>query len=171
MENLTSTKIEKMIYMIRGHKVMLDSNLAELYQVSTGRLNEQVKRNIDRFPPDFMFQISEKEFEELRLLIGEKDEKWGGRRKLPTVFTECGVAMLSSVLSSSRAIQVNISIMRTFIKMRSFLAMETSLVEKVGRLEKGTNQLFKVVFERLDSLEDVLPEHPKNRKRIGIKPQ
>jgi hypothetical protein len=168
MENLTPTKIESMIYLIRGHKVMLDSDLAELYKVTTGRLNEQVKRNIDRFPSDFMFQISEKEFEELHSLIGNEGEKWGGRRKLPVVFTECGVAMLSSVLSSSRAIQVNISIMRTFIKMRSFLAMESGLAERVGRLESGTNQLFKAVFERLDSYEDTFPAHPKDRKRIGI---
>ena len=168
MESLTPTKIERMIYLIRGHKVMLDSDLAELYKVPTGRLNEQVKRNIDRFPPDFMFQISEKEFEELHSLVGDKSERWGGRRKLPIVFTECGVAMLSSVLSSSIAIQVNISIMRTFIKMRSFLAMESGLTERVGRIEKGTNQLFKAVFERLDNLEETLPEHPKDRKRIGI---
>ena len=168
MESLIQTKIERMIYLIRGHKVMLDSNLAELYQVTTGRLNEQVKRNIDRFPLDFMFQISEKEFEELRSLIGNESEKWGGRSKPPMVFSDCGVAMLSSVLSSSRAIQINISIMRTFIKMRSFIAMESGLAERVGRLEKGTNQLFKAVFERLDNLEETLPEHSKDRKRIGI---
>lgn len=168
MESLTTTTIERMIYLIRGHKVMLDSDLAELYKVTTGRLNEQVKRNIDRFPPDFMFQISEKEFEELQSLVGEENEKWGGRRKLPLVFTECGVAMLSSVLSSSRAIQINITIMRTFIKMRSFLAMESGLAERVGRLERGTNQLFKTVFERLDDLEDTLPEHSRDRKKIGI---
>lgn len=169
MEILTFNKIESMIYLIRGHKVMLDSDLAELYKVTTGRLNEQVKRNIDRFPPDFMFQISEKEFEALHSLKGDRGEKWGGRRKLPIVFTECGVAMLSSVLSSSISIQVNISIMRTFIKMRSFLAMESGLAVRVGRLEKGTNQLFKTVFERLDNLEDTLPEHPKDRKKIGIR--
>jgi len=97
MESLTSAQIERMIYLIRGHKVMLDSDLAELYKVTTGRLNEQVKRNIDRFQPDFMFQISEKDFVEFRLLVGDKGKKWGGRRNPPMVFTECGVAMLSSV--------------------------------------------------------------------------
>jgi hypothetical protein len=168
MEITSPTQIEKMIYVIRGQKVMLDSDLAELYQILTGRMNEQVKRNSDRFPSDFMFQMTEKEFEELQNLKRVSGEHWGGRRKLPLVFTECGVAMLSSVLSSPRAISVNIAIMRTFVRLRSFLAMETTLSERVGKLEKGTNQLFKVVFERLDNLEETLPEHPKDWKRIGL---
>ena len=88
MKNITTTKIESMIFLIRGLKVMLYSDLAELYEVTTGRLNEQVKRKIDRFPLAFMFQISEKEFEELRSLVGGEVAKWGGRRKLPEVFTE-----------------------------------------------------------------------------------
>ncbi len=174
MENLTPTKIERMIYLIRGQKVMLDSDLAELYDVPTGRMNEQVKRNLDRFPPDFMFQMTDEEFEQLRKLVDPNDEKWGGRRYLPYAFTECGVAMLSSVLSSKQAISVNISIMRTFVRLRSFLAMESNLTDKVGRLEQTTNHLFKVVFERLDALENAeLPnyEHPLDRPLIGIKPK
>lgn len=157
-----------MIYVIRGQEVMLDSDLAELYEIPTSRMNEQVKRNLERFPTDFMFQITENEFDELRSLASESGEQWGGRRKLPLVFTECGVAMLSSVLSSQRAISINISIMRTFVRLRSFLSMETTISDRVGKLEKSTNQLFKIVFEQLDSLEEGLPEHPKDRKKIGL---
>jgi len=169
MQNLTPTKIEKMIYFIRGQKVMLDSDLADLYEVPTKRMNEQVKRNLDRFPTDFMFQLTEEEFEQLRKAIDPLGERWGGRRYFPFVFSECGIAMLSSVLNSPRAISVNISIMRTFVRLRSFLAMESGLAEKMDKLELNTNHLFKVVFERLDSLEETLPEHPRDRKRIGLK--
>lgn len=168
MEVANLSEIERMIYVIRGQKVMLDFDLAELYEISTGRMNEQVKRNLERFPKDFMFQLTEKEFDELQNLIELKREGRGGRRKMPLVFTECGVAMLSSVLNSSRGISVNIAIMRTFVRLRSFLAMETTISEKVGRLEKSTNHLFKVVFERLDALEEGLPEHPNDRKKIGL---
>lgn len=170
MEITNPSQIERMIYIIRGQKVMLDSDLAELYEIPTGRMNEQVKRNLERFPSDFMFQLTEMEFNELQNLMELKKEGRGGRRKMPLVFTECGVAMLSSVLSSSRAISVNITIMRTFVRLRSFLAMETTFSVKVGRLEKSTNHLFKVVFERLDALEEGLPEHPKDRKKIGLTP-
>ncbi len=165
--------IEKMIYVIRGQKVMLDSDLAQLYEVPTKVFNQAVKRNQERFPEDFMFQLTQFEFEEFKVLLGT-EESYGGRRYLPMAFTECGVAMLSSVLTSSRASQVNISIMRTFIKLRSFLAMESGLIERVGKLEKSTNHLFKVVFERLDALEESeLPiyEHPNDRKKIGLKSQ
>ena len=171
MSEMSLMKIEKMIYLMRGQKVMLDSDLAQLYEVPTKVFNQAVKRNHERFPDDFMFQLTEKEFEGLKILT-DTGESYGGRRYLPMAFTECGVAMLSSVLTSNRAAQVNISIMRTFIKLRSFLAMESGLVERVGKLEKSTNNLFKVVFERLDSVESTdLPkyEHPHDRKRIGLK--
>lgn len=169
MSEMNLVKIENMIYVIRGQKVMLDSDLADLYKIATKRMNEQVKRNTERFPSDFMFQLTEEEFEQLRKAIDPLGERWGGRRYFPFVFSECGVAMLSSVLSSPRAISVNISIMRTFVRLRSFLAMESGLTEKMDKLERNTNHLFKIVFERLDSLEDTLPEHPKDRKRIGLK--
>ena len=168
MEIISPAQVERMIYVIRGQKVMLDSDLAKLYEIPTGRMNEQVKRNLDRFPPDFMFQLTENEYQELQVLSEFKIDGRGGRRKLPLVFTECGVAMLSSVLSSPNAISVNISIMRTFVRLRSFLVMETTLTERVGRLEKSANQLFKVVFERLDNLEETMPSHSRDRKKIGI---
>lgn len=167
MEITNPSQIEKMIYVIRGQKVMLDSDLASLYEVPTKVFNQAVKRNLERFPADFMFQLTENEFEEIKKLNASKDT-YGGRRYLPMVFTECGVAMLSSVLTSGRAAQVNISIMRTFIKLRSFLALESALEERVGKLERSTNQLFKIVFERLDNLEEGLPAFPKDRKKIGL---
>jgi len=168
MEITHPTQIEKLIYVFRGQKVMLDTDLADLYQIPTGRMNEQVKRNLDRFPPDFMFQLTKEEFEQLRELTDTSGERWKGRRYSPLVFTECGVAMLSSVLGSPRAISVNISIMRTFVRLRSFLSMETTLADKVGRLEKDTTELFKVVFLRLDNVEQVLPTHSQDRKKIGL---
>lgn len=163
------SKIESMIYIMRGHKVMLDSDLAELYGVETKVLNQAIKRNLSRFPIDFMFQLTIEEYDVLRSQIVTSKEKRGGRRYLPLVFTEAGVAMLSSVLTSERAALVNISIIRTFIKLRSFLAMEGTLESRVTKLEQGTNKLFKVVFERLDSVEDVLETKiPNRRKKIGL---
>ncbi|MGE3609320.1 MAG: ORF6N domain-containing protein [Bacteriovoracaceae bacterium] len=162
--------IEKMIYVIRDHKVMLDSDLAELYEVDTKVLNQAVKRNISRFPLDFMFQLTSEECDSLRSQFVTSKVGRGGRRYLPYVFTENGVAMLSSVLSSEKAIQINVSIMRIFTRLRSFLLLEKDLSERVTKLEHGTNQMFKVVFERLDSYEEmVTPKLPGNRKKVGLK--
>lgn len=161
--------IKDMIYIIRGQRVMLDSDLANLYQVETKRLNEQVRRNLDRFPDDFMFQISKTEFENLKSQFATSSSDWGGKRKQPLVFTENGVAMLSSVLNSKQAVQVNIAIMRIFTKLRSFLMLKDSDSKRIDTLEKGSNHLFKVVFERLDSLEETVPSHSTKRKRIGLK--
>lgn len=162
-------KIEAMIYNIRGHRVMLDSDLAKLYGVETKRLNEQVRRNSDRFPLDFMFRLTSEEFEVLKSQIATSKTGSGGKQKQPLVFTENGVAMLSGVLNSKQAIQVNIVIMRTFTKLRSFLAMESSLTKEVGGLKENTNYLFKVVFEKLDNLEGLItPKLPAYRKKIGL---
>lgn len=165
---IDKNEIESMIYFIRGYKVMIDSDLARLYGVETKNLNKAVRRNIERFPEDFMFQLDSAEAESLRFQIGTSKEGKGGRRYLPLVFTEGGVAMLSSVLTSEQAARVNVSIIRTFIRLRSFLAME-NLNEKVNRLEDGTNKLFKIVFERLDSIEDATPVLKPTRKKIGLK--
>jgi hypothetical protein len=171
MEKINIAKIEKMIYIIRGQKVMLDSDLAELYEVETRVFNQAVRRNLERFPEDFMFELNDQELESLNTHLGNVGT-YGGRRKKPLVFTENGVAMLSSVLNSARAIQMNIAIMRTFTKLRSFLSLESGISERIDKLERNTNHLFKIVFERLDSLEENdLPkyEHPKDRKKIGFK--
>jgi hypothetical protein len=122
------------IYFIRNQKVMLDDDLSELYGVETKRLNEQVKRNIDRFPQDFMFQLSDDEFENLKSQIATSS--WGGRRKLPFAFTEHGVLMLSSVLNSKQAIQVNIQIMRIYTKIREMLLAHKDVFIKVEQVEK-----------------------------------
>lgn len=170
---MTSSKekiVEKMIYIIRDQKVMLDSDLALLYEVETRIINRNVQRNIARFPPDFMFQLMPEEYEILRSQFGISKEGKGGRRYMPYAFTENGIAMLSSVLNSERAILINISIMRIFTRLRSFLMLEKDLTERVTRLEQGTNQMFKVVFERMDNYEDMLtPKLPGNRRRVGLK--
>lgn len=170
MINKAEKLIEKMIYVIRDQKVMIDSDLAKLYGVETRIINRNVKRNINRFPSDFMFQLDEKEHESLISQNGISKTGRGGRRISPYVFTENGVAMLSSVLNSENAILVNISIIRIFTKLRSFLMMENSFNERVTNLEKGTNQMFKIVFERLDNYEEMIsPKLPENRKKIGLR--
>jgi len=165
---ITPKIIEKMIYIIRGKKVMLDSDLAKLYEVNTRTLNQAVKRNIKRFPSDFMFQLSKMEYTDLMSQIVTSSSH-GGRRKLPLVFTENGVAMLSGILNSDRAISVNIAIMRTFTKLREFLASDEALSERLHKLEKGTDKMFRIVFEQLDTLESEIPLLPKKRKKIGLK--
>jgi len=166
-------QIEKFIYTIREQRVMLDSDLAELYGVETKRLIEQVRRNIDRFPSDFMFECDSRELDDLRSQIATTNgpNHWKHKRwTTPLLFTESGVAMLSSVLNSDQAIKVNISIIRTFIKLRSFISMESSTSNKVDELERKTNKLFKIIFERMDSYEEaVTPKLPPQRKKIGLK--
>lgn len=170
MSELPFPQIEKMIYIIRGQKVMIDSDLAVLYGVETKNLNKQVQRNLNRFPEDFMFKLSTEEFELIKFQIESFKEGRGGRRHLPLVFTEPGIAMLSSVLTSERAALMNVSIMRTFIKLRSFLALEDSLPQRVTQLEQGTNKLFKVVFERLNEIEEKNSEtvDVPVRRKIGL---
>lgn len=156
-------KIEQAILLIRGHKVMLDVDLALLYGVSAGRLNEAVKRNRDRFPDDFMFQLTPEEFEALRSQIAISNIGRGGRRYLPFAFTEQGVAMLSGVLKSKRAVQVNIEIMRAFIRLRHILASHKELARRLDELEKKYDAQFKVVFDAIRQL--MSPSEP---KRIGF---
>ena len=161
-------KINNMIYIIRGQKVMLDSDLAKLYRVETKVLNQAIKRNLRRFPDDFMFRLNIDEHEVLRSQIVTSSLEHGGRRYQPLVFTENGVAMLSSILKSETAIDVNIAIMRIFTKLRSFLVLEKELVDRMGNLEQSTAEVFKVVFEKLDSLDEQLPAQRKNRSKIGL---
>jgi len=130
---ISEEQITNRIYTIRGKQVMLDSDLAKLYEVSTSRLNEQVKRNIERFPEDFMFKLTDKEWEILK--SQNATSSWGGRRKLPNVFTEQGISTLSGVLHSKTAIQVNIAIMRAFVGMRKFLMANANLFQRLDRLE------------------------------------
>ncbi|MCK4830362.1 ORF6N domain-containing protein [bacterium] len=160
---LPAERIERIIYLIRRQKVMLDSDLAELYDVPTHRLNEQVKRNKDRFPNDFMFQLSEEEWNNLRSQIASS--KRGGRRYMPYVFTEQGVAMLSSVLNSKRAVQVNIEIMRTFVRLRQMLLSNKDLSRRLDELEKKYDTQFKIVF---DAIRQLMAPETKPKHRIGF---
>jgi hypothetical protein len=168
MSNVNLLKIESMIYIIRGHKVMLDSDLAKLYGIETKSLKRAVKRNINRFPADFMFEMNKEELENWRCQFGTSNKEKMGLRIPPFVFTELGVAMLSSVLNSSVAIEVNISIMRIFFQLRSFLLMEEKLNKRIDQLESGVNKIFKVVFQRLDAVDDATPALKPTRKRIGL---
>jgi len=161
-------KIEKAIYLIRGEKVMLDRDLALLYGVETKILNKAVKRNFQRFPPDFMFQLTEDEAETLRFQIGTSNKGRGGRRYLPYVFTEQGVAMLSSVLNSQRAIVVNIEIMRAFVKLRQLLASNTELARRLDELESKYDKQFKIVFVAIRQL---MAKPVRDRKEIGFRSQ
>jgi ORF6N domain-containing protein len=157
--------IEGSILLIRGHKVLIDVHLAALYGVTTKRLNEQVRRNRARFPEDFMFQLTAEEVASLRSQIATSNKGRGGRRYAPYAFTEQGVAMLSTVLNSERAILVNIEIMRTFVRLRQMLASNTQLARKLADLEKKYDAQFKVVFDAIRQL--MTPPQPKNRK-IGF---
>lgn len=153
--------IESKIHIIRGVKVMIDIDLAELYRVPTKRLNEQVKRNLKRFPKDFMFNLTEHEVANLRSQFATSS--WGGRRTYPFAFTEQGIAMLSSVLNSSRAIEVNILIMRAFVKMRELLISHKDLNKKLLELEKKYDFQFEVV---LKAIEDLISESKVSRKKV-----
>ena len=158
--------IENKILLIREHKVMLDSDLAALYDVPTKRLNEQVRRNLKRFPSDFMFQLTSEETDSLRSQIVTSKPGRGGRRYSPYVFTEQGVAMLSSVLNSDRAIEVNILIMRAFVKLREMLSTHKDLAKKLEEMERKYDDQFKMIFDAIREL--MKPPEPK-RLRIGFR--
>ena len=155
--------IEKKILLINGQKVMLDSDLAVLYGVETKALVRAVKRNSERFPDDFMVQLTKEEFDNLKCHFGTS--RWGGRRSLPYAFTENGVAMLSSVLNSKRAIHVNIQIMRTFTKLRDMIASHKDLARKLSELEKKYDSQFQIVFE---AIRQILEVEEKPKKKIGF---
>jgi hypothetical protein len=173
---ITEEEIINKIYVIRGHKVMLDTDLATLYQVETRVLNQSVKRNFDRFPIDFMFELSEKEWQRLKKQFGDLND-WGGRRKRPLVFTEQGVAMLSGILNSEIAIKINIQIMRIFVKVRSVLSETNEIKLEIEKIKKNLDKqskVFEIVFDSLDELSEKVDEverkqNQESRKRIGYK--
>ncbi len=155
--------ISSKIFFIRGVKVLLDRDLAELYDVETRVLNQAVKRHIKRFPEDFMFQLTRAEFNNLKSQF--VTSSWGGVRKLPSAFTEQGVAMLSGLLNSDRAIDVNIQIMRTFTKLRQMISANEELRREIDGLRQLTDERFQIVFETLDQL---LSEETNPPKKIGF---
>jgi hypothetical protein len=156
-------RIERVILVLRGHKVILDKDLAALYGVTTGNLNKAVARNIDRFPDDFMFQLSTDEME--NLIFHSGTSSWGGTRKPPRAFTEQGVAMLSSVLRSQRAVQANIEIMRAFVRLRQMLQQNADLARKLALLERKYDAQFRAVF---DAIRELMKPPAKPRRKIGF---
>lgn|SRR5690606_34969783 len=161
--------ITNKIYLIRSHKVMIDKDLAELYQVETKQLKRQVRRNIERFPEDFMFELTKQEFDNLRSQFGTSN--WGGNRYAPLVFTEQGVAMLSSVLNSPRAIKVNIQIIRVFTKIREMLTDNLSIkleIEEIKKKLSNHSKNIELVFNYLDELIEK-KDNEKPRIQIGYK--
>ncbi len=156
--------IEKRIYLLRGEKVMLSPDLASIYQIETKVLIQSIKRNADRFPSDFMFQLNEDEYANLKSQFVASS--WGGVRKKPYAFTEQGIAMLSSVLRSPMAVQINIEIMRTFVGLRKFLISHKELASKLQEIERKYDSQFKVVF---DSLRGLINPGAATKRRIGIR--
>ena len=173
MKNISLIPIEKItskIYLIRKEKVMLDSDLADLYGVETKVLVQAIKRNIDRFPKDFMFQLTADQYKILRSQFVTSN--WGGRRYPPYVFTEQGVAMLSSVLKSKQAIKVNIAIMRAFVELRKFLYSNDKLAVKLNELEKETKKRFeehqKQISLIFEAIKQLIKDDSKPKKQIGF---
>ena len=162
---MPAVRVEQLIYLLRGQKVMLDADLAQLYGVETKALTRAVRRNIERFPADFMFRLTNEELAVLRSQA-VTSSGWGGRRYPPYAFTEQGVAMLSSVLRSRRAVQVNIAIMRAFVRLREMLAAHKDLARKLDELERKYDEQFRVVFDAIRRL--MAPPKPRKRPRIGF---
>jgi hypothetical protein len=160
-------RVTSSILLIRGHKVLLDDDLALLYGVETKSLNLAVRRNPDRFPSDFMFQLTPEEFDLLKSQLGTATTGRGGRRTPPYAFTEQGVAMLSGVLNSPRAIAVNVAIMRAFVKLRALLADNDRLARKLRAMEKKYDGQFKIVFDAIRAMME--PEEEPKKSRIGFR--
>ena len=160
--------IEQKIFLIRGHKVMLDRDLAVLYGVTTGNLNKAVSRNPERFPDDFMFRLTQQELKNLIFQFGTS--RWGGTRKLPRAFTEHGILSLSSVLKSHRAIQVNIAVMRTFVRLRQILSNHKELAHKLAHLERKIEKHDEDIHAIFDAIRELLePPQSGPKKQIGFR--
>jgi phage regulator Rha-like protein len=158
-------RIERSILLIRGERVMLDSDLAEIYGVETKRLNEQVQRNLNRFPTDFMFQLTLAEYANLRSQFATSSSQYGGRRYLPYVFTEHGALMLANVLNSERAAQTSVMVVRAFVKLRQMLATNAELARKLAAMEKKYDAQFKVVF---DAIRQLMSPPARPKREIGF---
>ena len=162
-------RVEKLIFLARGEKVLLDADLAALYGVSTGALNRAVKRNASRFPADFMFELTAEEAEILKCQIGISSSAHGGRRRSrPHAFTEQGVAMLSSVLRSERAVQVNVAIMRAFVSLRRMLASNDALSRKLSELERRLEHHDKGIKSLFDAIRQLMTPPEKPRREMGF---
>lgn len=160
-------ELSALIYLIRGHRVMLDVDLAELYGVETGHLNRAVKRNSDRFPEDFVFSLSVQEVADLKCQIGISSS-WGGRRSPPYAFTEQGVAMLSSVLRSKKAALVNVEIMRTFVKMREMISAHSELATRIKQLERKIGKHDQEIVVLFEAIKELMKPIESKKRRIGF---
>ena len=183
LDLIIQERITRSIYFVRNQKVMMDSDLAEMYGVETKVLNQAVKRNLDRFPEDFMFKLSNEEWKDLQARIEEqnedhslrsqfvtlKNDRGRHRKYLPNVFTEQGVAMLSSVLNSKTAIQVNISIMRVFVKMREWAANHQGLIKRIDELSQNQSEHNELIRNMYQIIEEMVRPSLKERKEIGFK--
>jgi len=162
-------KIESRIFVIRGQKVMLDADLAELYGVETRRLNEQVHRNSERFPEDFMFQLTVEEFENLKSQFATSS--WGGRRKLPYAFTEHGAIMAASVLNSTRAIEISVHVVRAFVHLRELVSTHKELSQKLNQLERKVGAHDRAIAELINAIRLLMtPVEPNKKRPIGFAP-
>ena len=164
---IPAERIERAILLVRGHKVILDSDLAALYGVPTKRLNEQIRRNRERFPPDFTFQLTAREAAGLRSQFATSKPGRGGRRYRPYVFSEHGALMAATVLNSRIAVRVSIQIVRAFMRLRQFLATHAQLAQKLAEIEKRYDAQFKVVFEAIRDL--MAPPGPEPKLQIGFR--
>lgn len=169
MPRCSDTPIQNKIFEIRGYKVILDKDLAELYEVTTSNLNKAVKRNLDRFPEDFMFQLNNDEF---NLIFQNGTSSWGGTRKLPYAFTEHGVAMLAGLLNSQKAIEINIQIVRAFVMLRQYALGYSELNQKLENFMIETNMQFNDIYQALTELASKKESEKKPYKTVGyIKPK
>lgn len=171
VENIGNEDIRNMIHLIRGQYVMIDRDLANLYGVETKRLNEQVKRNIKRFPSDFCFQLTATEDDNLRSQIATSSRKHGGRRYLPYVFTEAGVAMLSAVLSSEVAVETSVRIMNTFVEMRRFIVNNAALFERISAVELKQLEYQKDTDRKMDEIFTYIADHAESNQKLFFEGQ
>lgn len=166
------SRVEAAILVLRGQKVIIDSDLAVLYGVETRRLNEQVRRNIERFPPDFVFQLTQREFGDLKSQFATSKLTWGGRRKLPLAFTEHGALMAAAVLDSEKAVEMSILVVRAFVKLRSLLATHQQLAVRLGKLERKLGSHDKHIVVLFEAIRELMrpPVTPKRRIGFGGEP-
>ncbi len=161
-------RVQQHLLLIRGHKVILDADMAELYGVTTSRLNEQVKRNISRFPSDFMFQLTKDEFDNLITHFATSSSNWGGRRKLPFVFTEHGALMAAAVLKTEKAVQMSLFVVRAFVQLRRLLESNKDLTVKLGKIEVKLQQHDKQIISLANTIKQLMiPPEEKPKSRIG----
>jgi hypothetical protein len=161
-------RVERAILVIRGHEVILDADLADFYGVETRRLNEQVRRNIDRFPEDFAFQLTAPEFDNLKSQFATSSGRWGGKRKLPLVFTEHGALMAASVLNAPKAIEMSILVVRAFVKLRNILATHRQLATKLAELERKLSTHDQQILALFDAIRELMTPQVKPKRRIGF---